>query len=86
MSFCQAADTYIGHVISTKEIEPDDNKLAALTAYRTLHNSKEVKLFIGLSNCYHHFIPHYAEIAKLLHHILRKTSKKFNYTAECDIF
>ena len=78
--FAKQQITYIGHMISTKETEPDGNKLAAVTAYPTLQNSKEVKQFIGLSNYYHHFIPHYAEIAELLHHILRKTSKTFNWT------
>ena len=58
-----------------KGIEPDGKKLAAVTAYPTPRNSKEVKQFIGLSNYYRRFIPHYAEIAEPLHRLLRKTSK-----------
>ena len=48
--FTKQQITYLGHVISIKEIEPDDNKLAAVTAYPALCNSKEVKQFIGLSH------------------------------------
>ena len=83
--FAKQQITYLGHVISIKGIEPDGNKLAAVTAYPTPRNSKEVKQFIGLSNYYRRFIPHYAEVAEPLHRILRKTSKNFNWTAECDI-
>ena len=71
-------------MISTQGIEPDDKKLAAVTAYPTPRNNKEVKQFIGLSNYYRRFIPHYAQIAEPLHRLLRKTSKSFNWTSECD--
>ena len=77
--------TYLGHVILIKGTEPDGKKLAAVTAYPTPHNSKEVKQFIGLSNYYCRFIPHNAETAEPLHCLLRKTSKNINWTAECDI-
>ena len=72
-------------MISIKGTEPDSKKLASVTAYHTLHNSKEVKQFIGLSNYYCCFMAHYAEIVEPLHRLLRKTSKNFNWTAECDI-
>ena len=82
--FAKQQITYLDHVISIKGTAPDGIKLASVTAYPTAHNSKEVKQFIGLSNYYHHFIPHYTEIAEPLHCILNKISKNFNWTAEID--
>ena len=82
--FAKQQITCLSHVISIKEIEHDDNNLAAVTAYPTLCNSKEVKQFIELLHYYRCFIPHYVENAEPLHRILRKISKNFNWTAECD--
>ena len=48
--FAKQQITYLGHVISIKGIEPDGNKLAAVTTYPTLCNSKEVQQFIVLSH------------------------------------
>ena len=76
--FTKQQITYLGHVISPKGVEPDGKKLAAVVAYPTPRNTKEVKQFIGLCNYYHRFIPHYTQIAEPLHHLLRKTSKSFN--------
>ena len=83
--FAKQQITYLGHVISTKGVEPDGTKLAAVTAYPTPRNSKEVKQFMGLSNYYHRFISNYAHLAEPLHRLLRKSSNKtFNWTPECD--
>ena len=41
--FAKQQDTYLGHVISAKGIEPNSKKLAAVTAYLTPYTSKEVK-------------------------------------------
>ena len=76
--------TYLGHVISVSGVEPDGKKLAAVTTYPTPSSSHKVKRFLGLSNYYHRFIPHYAQIAEPLNCLLRKTSKSFNWTPECD--
>lgn len=39
---------------------------------------------MGLSNYYRCFIPAYAQIAEPLHRLLRKTSKSFQWTTECE--
>ena len=82
--FAKKQITYLGHVISPQGVEPDEKKLAAVTAYPTPQNSKEVKQFMGLSNYYRRFISNYAQIAEPLHRLLRKSSKSFNWTPECE--
>ena len=83
--FARTQVTYLGHIISSKGIEPDGTKIATVTAYLTPKNTKEVKQFMGLSNYYRRFIPAYAQIAEPLHRLLRKTSKSFQWTTECEI-
>ena len=81
--FIQEQVTYLGHIISSEGIKPDNAKLTAVTAYPTPQNTKEVKQFMGISNYYRRFIPAYARIAELLHRILRKSSKTFQWTEQC---
>ena len=62
--FAQEHVTYLGHVITTKGIEPDKSKLTAVSTYPTPQSTKEVKQFMGISNYYRCFIPGYAQIAE----------------------
>ena len=39
---------------------------------------------MGLSNYYRRFIPAYVQIAEPLHRLLRKMSKSFQWTTECE--
>jgi len=48
--------TYFGYIISSRGVEPDSKKLAAVTTYPTPCNNKQVKQFLNLSNYYRHFI------------------------------
>ena len=82
--FAQEQVTYLGHIISNKGIEPDKSKLTAISAYPTPRTTKEVKQFMGISNYYRCFIPGYAQIAEPLHWLLRKSSKGFQWTQECE--
>ena len=82
--FAKTHVTHLGHIISNQGIAPDKAKLTSVASYPTPRSSKEVKQFIGLSNYYWHFIPSYAAIAELLHQLLHKNTKAFNWTSECD--
>jgi len=82
--FAKQQITYLGYIISSRGVEPDSKKLAVVTTYPTPCTNKEVKQFLGLSNYYRHFITNYAWIAEPLHRLLRKTTKSFNWTPECN--
>ena len=82
--FIQEQVTYLGHIISSEGIKPDNAKLTAVTTYPTPQNTKEVKQFMGISNYYRRFIPAYAHIAEPLHRLLRKSSKTFQWTEQCE--
>ena len=84
---CHFAKThvpYLDHIISNQGIVLDKAKLTSVASYPTPRSSKEVKQFIGLSNYYWHFIPSFAAIAEPLYRLLRKNTKAFNCTSECD--
>ena len=82
--FIQEQVTYLGHIISSEGIKPDNAKLTAVTTYPTPQNTKEVKQFMDISNYYRCFIPAYAHIAEPLHRLLRKSPKTFQWTEQCE--
>ena len=51
---------YLGHLISADGITPLKDKLDTIHDMPALHNSKEVKQFLGLVGYYRKFVPHFA--------------------------
>ena len=81
--FAQREVKYLGHIVSEKGIAPDPGKIEAVSSYPAPQNPKELKQFLGLSNYYRRFIPHYANIAEPLNKLLRKNQHKFKWDAGC---
>ena len=74
---------YLGHIVSAKGIKPDPRKVAAVSQYPAPSNAKEMKQFLGLTNCYHKFIYNYTHIAEPLNKLLRGCKKDFHFTPCC---
>ena len=45
--------------------------------------TKEVKQFLGLVGCYRKFVPHFADISRVLTHLTKK-DVEFKWTPECE--
>ena len=73
---------YLGFIVKPDKIEMDPTKLAGIKNWIPPKNVKSVKSFLGFGNFYRRFIGNYAEIAKPLNELTKKT-KVFEWTSEC---
>jgi hypothetical protein len=53
--------TYLGYVVGSGEVQPEQSKLEAVKDYPTPTSKKQVRTFLGLTGYYHKFIPAYAD-------------------------
>ncbi len=74
---------YLGHIISSNGIRPDEDKLKSVENFPIPKKVKDVQSFLGLANYYRIFVEKYAYIANPLTNLLRK-NVKFEWTSECD--
>lgn len=85
MSKCVfAVDTidYLGHIISHKGVQPDEDKIQAILSWPTPRSLTTLRGFLGLISFYRRFVRHYATLAAPLTDLLRSTKFTLNATAE----
>ena len=70
---------YLGHLISAEGIQPLPEKLESIAKMSSPRNPKEVKQFLGLVGYYRKFIPRFADISRVLTHLIKK-DVEFNWT------
>lgn len=61
---------YLGHIVSSRGVETDPEKIAALKTYPVPTSLKELRSFLGFSGYYRRFLENYAQIAKPLNDLL----------------
>lgn len=76
-SFAQRQLAYLGHIMSGEGVSTDLDKIAAIRAWPVPKSVKEMYSFLGLSEYYHKFVPHYGVICKPLNDLLRKGDCSF---------
>jgi hypothetical protein len=74
---------YLGHVISTKGVEVDPNKIQDVDRWPTPMSMADMQSFLGLTWYYRRFIHHYASIADPLTTLLR--CQQFHWSDEAAI-
>jgi Reverse transcriptase (RNA-dependent DNA polymerase)/RNase H-like domain found in reverse transcriptase len=74
---------FLGHVISYRGIEPQQEKVTSVLNWPRPESAKEIKAFLGLCGYYRRFVEGFAEIAAPLYELLRK-GRKFEWTGRCD--
>ena len=82
--FARKEIRYLGHIVSSKGVQADPDKLKAITSYPAPHDIKELRQFLGLSNYYRRFIEHYSDITEPLHKLTRKSGAGYQWSDECD--
>jgi hypothetical protein len=57
---------YLGLIISTEGIKMDPEKITAVQDWEAPCNLKDVRVFLGFANFYHHFVRNYSKIVQPL--------------------
>ena len=82
-SFAQTEIKYLGHIVSSEGIAPDQEKIDAISSYPIPRKLKDLRAFLGLSGYYRKFIRNYAKIATPLYSLTKKNTE-FIWTIECN--
>ena len=73
--------SYLGHIVGSNGIKPDQKKIQTMVNLPILRNPKEVRMALGLFSYYRRFIQDFAKIAGPLHN-LTKRSTTWNWTIQ----
>ncbi|KAL7883683.1 hypothetical protein SRHO_G00013410 [Serrasalmus rhombeus] len=79
---------FLGHLISSKGIQVDKEKIQALETWPVPKSAKEVRQVLGFMSYYRRFVPGFAQMARPLHGLVGKGNKgrvaePFRWSAEC---
>lgn len=65
--FFQSSVKYLGHIITDKGIEPDEEKIAAIKNWPPIKSVKQAQSFLGLVGYYRKFIPQMSALCGPIH-------------------
>jgi len=80
--FCRSELTFLGYSVNSKGILPNEDKVKAVTDFRTPTNTKQVRQFLGMTSYYRRFIHDYARHAEPLF-ALTRMDVPFVWSSEC---
>lgn len=66
---------YLGHKLSEKGVQPNDEKIKVIKSFPIPKTQKEIKSFLGLVGYYRKFIPDFAKLTKPMTKCLKKNAK-----------
>jgi transposase InsO family protein len=75
---------YLGHVITDKGVQPNPDKVKAVTDFPAPRNTKEMKSFLGLVGYYRRFIEGFSKVTKPLTSLLKKDAA-FHWSSEQEL-
>ena len=76
MYFFQTSVNFLGHILSSKGVLPNPEKLDKVRDWPVPKTPKKVHSFVGLASYYHRFIHNFAKWAGLLHSLIIPASFK----------
>lgn len=62
--FASEEEKYLGCVINSRGIRPDESKIRAINGLKISTNARQVRGFIGMISCYRRFIPTFSQWAE----------------------
>jgi len=63
---------YLGFIFSAKGVKSDPKKTAIVQNYPTPTKVKDLRAFLGLTNCFRRYIKNYADVCYSLYRLLEK--------------
>ena len=81
LRFCSNSLHFLGHYIDANSIRSMETKLQAITEFPKPQSMKQLRVFLGLVNFYHRFIPNCAHIVHPLHTLLKANELTWNEEA-----
>ena len=66
--------SYLGHIVGSNGIKPDQKKIQTMVDLPIPRNPKEVRMALGLFSYYRRFIQDFAKIAGPLHNLTKKST------------
>jgi hypothetical protein len=74
MSFSESKNQFLGHLVSATGIEPDPDRIKAITELNYPINTKDLRSFLGIAGYYRRFIPNFAKICGCLYDLTKLNS------------
>ena len=75
--------TYLGHIISADELNPDPKKVEAVMNFPKLGNRRNVRQFLGIAGYYRRFIKDFAKIDRPITKLLQN-NEAFRWTEDAE--
>ncbi|KAL1268751.1 hypothetical protein QQF64_034114 [Cirrhinus molitorella] len=82
--FCRSELTFLGYNVTTNGVQPNKDKVKAVTDFGTPTNVKQVRQFLGLTSYYRRFIHDYARHAEPLFALTRPYIEGLHVTVFSD--
>lgn len=71
---------YMGHILSSNGIRPEEEKIKAISLYKTPQNKKDLEIFLGMITYLQRFIPNASTITEPLRNLLKSNIEfQWNY-------
>lgn len=82
--FLRKTIEFLGYIILHNNLAMSDRHTAAVKSFPIPENVQQVQCFLGLTNYFRKFVQNYANIARPLHNLLKKSSN-FIFDKDCMI-
>ncbi|CAA0810269.1 Uncharacterized mitochondrial protein AtMg00860, partial [Striga hermonthica] len=74
---------FLGHIVTSRGIEVDPNKIEAVSKWDTPRSAADVRSFLGLAGYYRRFIEGFSKIAQPLTNLTKK-ALRFEWSPRCE--
>lgn len=78
-NFCRPSLKYLGHIVDSKGLRTDPEKVECVANYQHPKKIKELRRFLGMASWYRRFVKNFAEIAAPLHELTKGKTRTLKW-------